>query len=413
MAVRQEITRAYMTELVRQCLGEGEDATDVARKLNLHPGYARRLLREARKEEHFEIIIRRDRTDPLVRLVSEVLAPYGIRDLVVLPNYVRDEKIDSPEYEAFLRRSLGHRAAQYVSAFLEREPVNGDVHVVTSGGRTLVDMASKTAFPPTPNGRIVLRPLAAARGQWRAQGHADANGVIQTLYVQATGGVEYGRTKVGIIFPEVPEKKVKGIGTTKQDSFQGNRLLERVFGETSPQPRLVVSTVGLRHYEKVKKGELAPHWNTSWLVRSVGETLFVAENKVDPADIVYEHLPDKTYERANDLLEKAHTIGAVARHGICPDGTVAKTQYLDNRFVGVNPTTLQAWAKSTTTSSVLVSGGSKFTPAVGAAISGRYFNAVILDSAVALRLIPKARRPRMYADIEEESPLLDAGGVQC
>jgi hypothetical protein len=171
--------------------------------------------------------------------------------------------------------------------------------------------------------------------------------------------------------------------------------LRGVLGPESPTPRLLVSTIGRRRYAPPLEGAPGPHPDTSSYLKMVAESTYYLRNHGHLGhEQIFSHLPQQEYAEANRTLYEAGIVADVARHAINAKGECAPG-FLEKTSVSVTLPTMRRW-RSAGTVAVAACGGSRMLHAFRAAMKTRAFSAAIIDSALAIQLIPPSKRPAMY-----------------
>ena len=381
----------HLLDLIYRTVLGDETIKDVSRKIGINRNKAHALLRHAEAENIIEttVVLEPDPNDKLAYLVRAACREYGVEDVVVLPSPADDRELDTVEYRAYLRRSLGSLAARYV----ERLTLPPRSHICVGGGRTMASFARR--FSPSVR-ELVIRPLASG-ARWRTTGHADSAAVVQVL--QSRLQPESGQG-ISVLCPE--------LGPGEPADTARRPEVRAVFGTESPRPNVTVCAIGRRRYVATDdpKG-FGPHPDTSSYVQLVALDSYYRKHaprltrkkKLSEADLelFYSPLRDEIYESANNDLRKKGIIGDICRHGINRGGNVVETP-LQRASLAISPARLRDWREAGT-NTIMVLGGSRLAPVLRAALLGRYFRTLVIDEALATQLIPIEERPEPYRHI--------------
>jgi DNA-binding transcriptional regulator LsrR (DeoR family) len=371
----------------------GDKVMVIAAEIGISRSKAQNLLRYARKNELIEttILLQGDPMDELKLRVKAEWKEYGVESVIVLAGPADDTNLNTPQYRTALRRGLGALAAKYVAS-LELQP---GAHIAIGGGRTCTAFAQR--YSP-PMRQLIVRPLAVG-GRWCPIVHVDSAAVVQIILSRL--GYPPGRG-TSVLCPEMPPGR--------ELDYRSRPEVQAVFGVHAPRPSVTLCSIGRRHYQPSERSDgFGPHPDTSAYVQLYATTGYYlslfpkwkrARRQLEKKPLqVYIPLPDLVYADANKDLEKRKIIADVCRHGINEVGDIVPT-FLEEASLAISPRQLRSW-REIGTDTVVAVGGSDLAPALRAAIRGRYFRTLIIDTAMAIQLIPRERRPEPFRDVPE------------
>lgn len=421
-ATIDEGTRAEMTfELARRCVEGSENVGDVARELGISRTFAHTLLQAARRSGGIRTVIVLDRppNDELRERVLERLRPHGIETVRIIATPADDHGLDSPSYRAAMCRSLGSDAARFVSQILsakvsssrERKTDAPTAHIIVDDGWISTEFAR--TFDPPKGLNLLFSPIAVG-GRRGLIFVPDAASALQHLAWRLLFSGQRDRRVVGVICPECPPGLARELNEVIGWSFAKKRaphaqqgspdeeakmkeLAQRywelmvLFGPEAARPDIVLSSVGLpEYYERYgfHGSAISPYWEMLAHSEQYGGL---------PSALSLDQLREYPDNRHRAKVRECFPDVAadIGRHGIRASGE-EPANALARDSISIRLDMLREWAKSSGFVSALMAGGSQFRVPFLSAARTKCFNSAIMDTALAVQLVPREERPDAY-----------------
>jgi hypothetical protein len=273
---------------------------------------------------------------------------------------------------------------------------SGD-HFCVSGG-PLVRAFAKVCIPYVRG--LVARPLAI-RGHWRAFWDDDVERVLGEMSQRNPEGIS-------VICPQVLP------GPVDQMAIQARSDVQAAFGDEASQPVFCVSEVGSTYPPPIRP-ERFPNPYIAALANQIHYQELLEQRAADHTmnynlGRVYDELEPDYYERAWAMAESMGVVAVLNWHGLDSQGKVVPN-FTESHALAITPASLQRWATGGTHSILMANGGSS-VDAVAAALRAQYFNALVIDTPLAVQLLPPEKTPADYIHIAKRLHDFRAGSSE-
>lgn len=387
-----------------RCLAGGEPLSAVAEDLGVTRSFATTLLSEVSDERHAFIEPQRVHfrsPENLPALITDILTQrYKLRHVRIVPTPPDDRALDTAAYRAMVRKNLGWAAADLVSDYARAKP---NAVIGVNGGRTTMAFAS--AWRPPAGTRTVLRPLLL-EGDCRYLGHVGAGGVLRYAFAQHEYlSITESHSRIVVQSPDAPPSLI--LEVKESGSWIRYPEIAALFGPDARPPDVVLTTIGRRRLFEAPPGT-PPHRYASSLVERMTESAHYLEWRSRPQSL-FRPIQARKYRLWNRLLFNAGAVGDICYHPVAADGQPAHPPRelkaaewpLERTTLAPSLEELKRWAARRGGLSIAMGGTSAVAPVMRAALTGGYFNAVVLDLALGLQLLTKRERHGIYGLIED------------
>lgn len=354
----------------------GEKIPDIARDLGIGKSKVYSLIEIIKAENLVSYQVHDSIAEShhaLAPVLGNHLRRYGVRRVEILPGPPDDQHWSSPAQRQILWSLLGERTAR----LLEATPLSDGDHVCIGGGRIMTHFALSFRSTSTP---LVFRPLTAG-GTWRATGRVDATSVLHLLNLRHS----FASAGSMVLRPSLPPQ-----------ADAADPIARLLFSEEH-RPAVTLCGLGRRRYRPSTTPHVHPE--TSSYVRLYASALDSAKPHRHSPTMTDLHTPlgDRACAQANLELEEKGIIGQICRHGFNTSGIVVPSR-LEQISYTVTPQTLAQW-RHNGTETILATGGGDRASALHSVLIGKHFSTLVIDTALAVQLLPRDLRPKAYRDI--------------
>jgi DNA-binding transcriptional regulator LsrR (DeoR family) len=344
----------------------------IARKVGVSRSTVEKILNRARRDGLVREELHLDNARAphtaeghLAALLKCALEPFGVRHLCVVTSPPEDARLTAPAFVAWMRLQLAEALANYLAT--ECQNLQPGCHLCLGGGPTMRDFAL-TCMPRVAN--VVLRPWWI-RGYWRPVATPDPSVVVELLHARLTEHNKPASALCPQILPGIVPERTR----TRPE-------IGLVFGQEADVPAVCISAIG--GGSRSRRGRFVQLYAETLLYnrRSSTSSPLMREDMFDP-------IPERVLEEATHKLQELDIISTIGLQALDASGEVVPIAGFDSTYISVDLRTLAAWCANDQTDSILVVHDSQRADSVHAALRGRYFTTLIIDTALAIKLLQK------------------------